>query len=208
MEVESKRRKTGGRQKGTPNTLPDLRALTLRALIKAGGVDYLTAQAIANPGPFLGLLGRVMPREAHVELSGELKVRQEVRRDLVEKLVVLMRAPVLEERYETSEGAPLPAIAHAPDVLLKAQRIAPRESLSRATENARAEGAAITSGIMQRAVAMHRERYEAQPYEVEAISRIDGRSAREGRREGKEEAEEGQEGQGGERVSSRASARA
>lgn len=168
----------GGRQAGTPNQLPDLRALTLKALMKAGGVEYLTRQAAENPGPFLGLLGKVMPREVHAELSGELKIRAEVRRDLVEKVIVLMRA----EPAETSAGAlieatPLPAIAHTPDTMLKAQRNAPRESLSRSKENARAEGAAITAGVMQRASAMHLER-SGKPsgggYMQEALDRIDG----------------------------------
>src|SRR6185369_10688190 len=93
----------GGRQKGTPNQLPDLRAITLKALMRAGGVDYLVRQASDNPMGFMSLLGRVMPREAHVELTGELKVRQEVRRDLVEKVIVLMREP-------TGQDARNPAI--------------------------------------------------------------------------------------------------
>lgn len=144
----------GGRQAGVPNVMPDLRAMTLKALMKAGGIDYLAEQAIANPGPFLGLLGKVLPREAHVELTGELKIRAEVRRDLVEKLVVLMRAP----EAESSEAKPLPAIAHEPQAMLKAQRNAERESLSRRAVNARAEGASTVAGAVERAAAMNVER--------------------------------------------------
>lgn len=41
----------GGRQKGTPNKIPsDLKVMILGALDKAGGVEYLAAQAIENPG--------------------------------------------------------------------------------------------------------------------------------------------------------------
>ncbi len=147
----------GGRKAGTPNVLPDLRALTLRALMQAGGVEYLQAQAIANPGPFLGLLGKVMPREAHVELTGELKVRAEVRRDLVEKLIVLMAAPIVE-RLEHATPAPLPALAHKPDAMLKAQSTQDRSALSRRAENARRESEAAVSGAVQRAASMHLER--------------------------------------------------
>ena len=175
----------GGRQAGTPNTLPDLRALTLKALLKAGGVEYLTRQAVENPGPFLGLLGKVMPREVHAELSGELRIRQEVRRDLVEKVIILMRAPEPQEAGHVIDATPLPAIAHNPDTMLKAARNAPRESLSRSKENARIEGAAITSGVLQRASAMHLERSVAaaggsnpRGYIQEAIDRIDGTGAR------------------------------
>jgi hypothetical protein len=150
----------GGRQAGTPNTLPDLRALTLKALIKAGGVDYLTAQALANPGPFLGLLGKVMPRELHTELTGELRIRAEVRRDLVEKLIVLMTTPKEQQGSDGSviDAKPLPAITHAADTMLKAQVATDRESLSRRAENARKESAGAVAGAVQRAAAMQMER--------------------------------------------------
>jgi hypothetical protein len=175
----------GGRQKGSPNTLPDLRALTLKALMQAGGVEYLTRQATENPGPFLGLLGKVMPREVHAELTGELRIRQEVRRDLVEKVIVLMRAPEPQEASSVIDATPLPAITHNPDTMLKAARNAPRESLSRSKENARAEGAAITGAVLQRASAMHLERAgnasgrsSTPGYIREAMQRIDGTGAR------------------------------
>lgn len=148
----------GGRAKGTPNVLPDLRALTLRALMKAGGADYLERQAHENPGPFLGLLGKVLPRESHVELSGELKVRAEVRRDLVEKLIVLMASPVTAHIEHETPAAPLPAIAHQPDAMLKAQASQDRSTLSRRAENARREGLTAVAGAVQRAASMHAER--------------------------------------------------
>lgn len=150
----------GGRAKGTPNMLPDLRAITLKALMKAGGVDYLVRQSEENPMGFLSLLGRVMPRESHVELTGELKVRQEVRRDLVDKVLVLMQAP--EPHHTTNNGIEgthraLPAITHVPDTMLKASLTQDREGLSRRGENARREGASVLTGVVQRAAAMHIE---------------------------------------------------
>lgn len=57
-------RKTGGRQKGTPNrTTADVRDMVLRALNKAGGTDYLARQAEENPGPFMTLVGKVLPTQ-------------------------------------------------------------------------------------------------------------------------------------------------
>jgi hypothetical protein len=63
--------KTGGRQKGTPNKHT---ALLKDAILKAaeqagdklgkeGLVSYLEHQATENPGPFLSLLGKVLPMQ-------------------------------------------------------------------------------------------------------------------------------------------------
>ena len=72
-------RKTGGRQKGTPNKLPsDLKLAILMAAEAAGGdggmVGYLTLQAQENPGPFMSLLGKVLPMQVTGEDGGALKV--------------------------------------------------------------------------------------------------------------------------------------
>lgn len=60
--------KTGGRKKGTPNkNTAILKDAILTAAQLAGGgdenglVNYLQTQATANPGPFMALLGKVMP---------------------------------------------------------------------------------------------------------------------------------------------------
>lgn len=60
--------KTGGRKKGTPNKISgQLKDAILEAANAAGGkggtVAYLTSQATANPGPFLALLGKVLPTQ-------------------------------------------------------------------------------------------------------------------------------------------------
>ena len=62
-----KGKKTGGRKKGTPNKVTlALKEAILKAAENAGGeegtVGYLKQQAILNPGPFLGLLGKILPR--------------------------------------------------------------------------------------------------------------------------------------------------
>lgn len=58
--------KTGGRKKGTPNkTTALLKEVILKAAEDAGGKDgligYLKTQAIKQPGPFMALLGKVLP---------------------------------------------------------------------------------------------------------------------------------------------------
>lgn len=65
----AKGKKTGGRQKGTPNKLPrDLKVALLDAAEAAGAAhgpegmkSYLTWAAKECPAPFLGLLGKVLP---------------------------------------------------------------------------------------------------------------------------------------------------
>lgn len=63
-----------GRPKGVPNkTTQLLKDAILRAAQKAGGdgpdgmVEYLTTQAEKNPGPFMALLGKVLP----MQITGE-----------------------------------------------------------------------------------------------------------------------------------------
>lgn len=66
----TKRPKTGGRQKGTPNKFTvTLKEAILRAANEAGGggengtVEYLTLQAYENPAAFMSLLGKVLPMQ-------------------------------------------------------------------------------------------------------------------------------------------------
>ncbi len=70
-------RKTGGRQKGTPNKLTaQLKDAILQAAEMAGDgggmAGYLEKQARENPGPFLSLLGKVLPLD--VNASGGLTI--------------------------------------------------------------------------------------------------------------------------------------
>lgn len=67
-----------GRAKGTPNkTTALLKDAILKAADKAGGqaglIGYLEVQAIANPGPFLALLGKVLPMQVTGEDGGAIK---------------------------------------------------------------------------------------------------------------------------------------
>lgn len=67
-----------GRPKGKPNkTTALLKDAILQAATDAGNGDmavYLRAQAIENPGPFLALLGKVLPMQVTGADDGPLQV--------------------------------------------------------------------------------------------------------------------------------------
>lgn len=68
-----------GRPKGVPNKSTQLlKDAILKAAEEAGGkeglVGYLAAQAKDNPGPFLALLGKVLPMQVTGEGGGPLVV--------------------------------------------------------------------------------------------------------------------------------------
>lgn len=75
-KVGGNRPKTGGRRKGTPNkTTALLKDAVLKAATDAGGGDmaeYLRVQAVANPGPFMALLGKVLPLQVTGANGGPL----------------------------------------------------------------------------------------------------------------------------------------
>jgi len=59
-------KKTGGRQKGTPNKFTgEVKGMIIEALNGVGGSKYLKKQAAKNPSAFLSLVGRVIPTEVH-----------------------------------------------------------------------------------------------------------------------------------------------
>ena len=60
-----------GRKKGVPNKMTrDLRDMIVGALEDAGGQDYLRAQAKDNPGAFMALVGKTLPKD--IKLNGGL----------------------------------------------------------------------------------------------------------------------------------------
>jgi hypothetical protein len=78
-KLEGSRKKTGGRTKGTPNkTTALLKDAILKAAEDAGGpggmVAYLTSQANLNPGPFMALLGKVLPMQVTGDGGGPVGV--------------------------------------------------------------------------------------------------------------------------------------
>lgn len=75
----AKGHKTGGRTKGTPNkTTAVLKDAVLRAADEAGGqeglVGYLKQQAALNPGPFMALLGKVLPLQVAGDPDAPVKL--------------------------------------------------------------------------------------------------------------------------------------
>lgn len=78
-KVEGKRQKTGGRAKGTPNkTTALIKDAVLKAAEAAGKEDgmvgYLTSQALLNPGPFMALMGKVLPTQITGDASNPVGI--------------------------------------------------------------------------------------------------------------------------------------
>jgi hypothetical protein len=74
-----KRPKTGGRTKGVPNKTTALfKDAILRAAENAGGseglIGYLEIQAKLNPGPFMALLGKVLPMQLTGNGNDNIKI--------------------------------------------------------------------------------------------------------------------------------------
>lgn len=68
-------KKTGGRQKGSPNKITkQLKDTILQALDECGGVEYLKQTAIDHPVAFLTLVGKVLPLQVTGEGGGPLTV--------------------------------------------------------------------------------------------------------------------------------------
>lgn len=69
-----------GRVKGVPNrTTALLKDAILKAAEGAGGQDgmvgYLQTQAAENPGPFMALLGKVLPMQVSGEDGGPVQIK-------------------------------------------------------------------------------------------------------------------------------------
>lgn len=67
---KAKRKKTGGREKGTPNKVTStVKMMVLAALDKVGGEAYLAKLAKSHPQAFATLLGKVMPTQVVGDVS-------------------------------------------------------------------------------------------------------------------------------------------
>ena len=62
-----------GRPAGRLNKVnADIKAMIVEALSEVDGVTYLKAQATENPTAFLGLVGKVLPKEVHIDLNARI----------------------------------------------------------------------------------------------------------------------------------------
>lgn len=60
----------GGSRKGIPNkATADIKAMINNALYKAGGEDYLLRQADENPVAFMGLIGKILPKDINANID-------------------------------------------------------------------------------------------------------------------------------------------
>lgn len=79
----------GGSRKGKPNkATAAIKEMIEGALQDAGGQACLARQAEENPSAFMGLLGKILPKD--INLSGHLEIEnlsdEELERRLAEKL--------------------------------------------------------------------------------------------------------------------------
>ena len=77
--------KGGGRPKGSGNKVTkELKDMILAALDDVGGQSYLAARALDAPGPFLALLGKVLPKD--VNNNVQIVDKAELLKNLAESL--------------------------------------------------------------------------------------------------------------------------
>tara|TARA_R110000868_G_scaffold66256_1_gene197472 strand:- start:334 stop:621 length:288 start_codon:yes stop_codon:yes gene_type:complete len=73
---------SSGRKKGVVNkTTADIKEMINNALHLAGGEDYLVRQAGENPVAFMGLIGKILPKQVDLDanVNGNLNISKIVR---------------------------------------------------------------------------------------------------------------------------------
>jgi len=64
-----------GRPKGMQNkATTELKDMILGALSDVGGRAYLAQQAIDNPGPFMTLVGKCLPKDINASVKGSVVI--------------------------------------------------------------------------------------------------------------------------------------
>lgn len=75
-----KGKKTGGRQKGTPNKHnAQLQEMIINALHSVGGQAYLEEQAEKNPVAFLSLIKAILPKNVNIGNQEDNKLEIRIR---------------------------------------------------------------------------------------------------------------------------------
>ena len=84
MATKDGKKTGGGSRKGIPNkATADIKAMINNALTLAGGEDYLLRQADENPVAFMGLIGKIIPKEVATELSGSINISR-ITREIID----------------------------------------------------------------------------------------------------------------------------
>jgi hypothetical protein len=84
MATKDGKKTGGGSRKGVPNkATADIKAMINNALTLAGGEDYLLRQADQNPVAFMGLIGKIIPKEVATELSGSINISR-ITREIID----------------------------------------------------------------------------------------------------------------------------
>ena len=64
-----------GRPKGSVNSdVKEIRDMIRQSLEMVGGTEYLATQAIENPVAYMGLIGKIIPKEVSATVKGEVKI--------------------------------------------------------------------------------------------------------------------------------------
>lgn len=64
-----------GRAKGTPNKATKaIKDMIEGALSAVGGQKYLEQQAIENPVAFMGLVGKILPKDINAKVEGQMVI--------------------------------------------------------------------------------------------------------------------------------------
>jgi len=88
FEAGKPRPETAGRKKGSTNkATADIKAMISNALTLAGGESYLLRQADENPVAFMGLIGKILPKQVDVDasLNGNLVISH-ITREIIDPL--------------------------------------------------------------------------------------------------------------------------
>ena len=94
-----------GKPKGANKATVELRDMILNALDKVGGEEYLARQAVENPGPFMTLVGKVLP--VTVNATVHKPVTELTEDELKDRLGRVQAA--LAARAGANRGATVPA---------------------------------------------------------------------------------------------------
>lgn len=81
MEETKKKQPRGGSRKGIPNkATTQLKESILKSFEMVGGELYLAEQAIKNPGPYMALIGKIIPKDINAVIGGDLTINSITRK--------------------------------------------------------------------------------------------------------------------------------